>query len=463
MADIFKQRILGRLQGSTSGFAGAKKFADLAIKTNTENGKISSRGYERAIGILSPYLNSAKEMESIDAQRLVASYGSKLDKISTKEKNQNETVSSFKMQEMDSYFTSFDGDFGSFRRPTDLIGTTSEALDQLMLGVINAIDDKKTNDESTDALTGYLDDLQKRADSMRDLKNRYNNGELGEGQSLDGFGYYVDTNPLDGSIRRAALLPVGIAPEGLTGGFRRLDATTKVGGALLPVYAPATRDSYGEYKSKIGDATWSGTGDAALSAGNAVKSTHLFEQGGFDISDVNTFRTSKSGISNGSFGKGIIGKDTDGKPVESMFYRGNDGKLYNVDSATIDKFKKDPVLKSKIEGYVQQFSPTEMRGIAKEATTLPDERIGKESRITGAQIQATEAQSEADKLQNEGFFQKVWTGLKGTAGSLFSKEATQPTTSFFGRKNVPTKPEEIPTGGSTPDIIEGGKEFFRNQ
>lgn len=463
MTDIFKQRMLGRLQDiQDSGFARAKKLAALTIKTNTFNGKVSSRGYEQAMNILAPYTSSSKEMEALDAQNLVASYGNKLDKLSKKERDQNETVSSFKMQEMDSYFTSFDGDIGSFRKPTDLIGTTSESLDQLVLGVINAIDDKQANDESTDALYGYLDDLQKRADTMRDLKNRHENGELGEGQALDGFGYYVDTNPLDGSIRRAALLPVGIAPEGLTGGFKRLGATTRIGGALLPVYAPATRDSYGEYKAKVGDAVWSGTGDAALNADKAGNSKYLFEEGGFDISNVNTFRTSKSGISKGSFGKGLTGSDVDGKPVETIFYRGNDGKLYNVDQSTVERFKQDPILKSKLEGYVQQFSPTEIRNIAKEAITLPDDRIGKESRIAGFQSQAESAQTESDKLQNMGFFKKLWTGLKGTTEDLLSKKATQPTTSFFGSKNIPTKPE-IPMGGSTPDIVEGGKEFFRQQ
>ena len=48
---------------------------------------------------------------------------------------------------------------------------------------------------------------------MRDLRSKFERGELGEGQMLDGFGYYVDTNPLDGSIRGAALLPVGLAPK----------------------------------------------------------------------------------------------------------------------------------------------------------------------------------------------------------------------------------------------------------
>lgn len=440
------QRVLTRIQNS--GFARAKKLADLAIKTNVDSkGSPTQRGYEQAISYLQPFIGSGNQNEALDAQRLIASYGNTSTKLEKKGKDQTETVAAFKLQELDSYFSSFDGDVGSFRNPSDLIDTTSEALDNLTLGVINAIDEKQANGDSTDALSAYLNDLNKRADRMRDLKNKYVSGQL-NGQSLDGFGYYVDTNPLDGSIRSAALLPVGLAPEGLASGYRRLGSTADVGGARLPVYAPATQDANGEYIARVGDATWSGTGDGALQPKNATVSKNLFNEGGFNISDPTAFPLRSSNIDKGSFAKGFSGRDADGNPTESVFYRGNDNKLYKMDNGTLEQFKKDPVLKAKLNGYVTQFSPTEIKEFSREAVPFTERRATFESNVTSALSQSAAFKAEQTAQENRGFFSKV-------------KEGASRVASFFGNRNVPNKPEEAPTGGSAEAIVDNGAQFFR--
>lgn len=443
-----------------TGFGRAKKLADLAIKTNVDSsGSPTARGYEQALAYLQPYTGSSRESEALDAQKLVATYGNSIDKLASKKRSQDETVAAFKLQELDSYFTSFDGDAGGFRNPASLIGTTSESLDGLVLGVINAIDDKQSKNDSTDALYAYLNDLNKRADTMRDLRNKFEKGEL-TGQTLDGFGYYVDTNPLDGSVRSAALIPVGLAPEDVSKGYRRLEATANVGGALLPVYAPAQQNDVGEYTAKIGDAVWNGTGQGALQSGNAGKSKNLFQEGGFDISDRNVFALRKSSIEKGFFGRGFTGRDSEGNTVESVFYRGTDNKLYSVDQATIEQFRKDPLLSRKLDGYVAQFSPTEMRELSKEAVPFSEDKIGRESKITGLQAQADEAQAESDRMQNLGFFGQLREGLS-ISGERARVAGEARRSTFFENKNVPNKPEEAPTGGAPEDIIETGKQFFR--
>lgn len=445
-----------------SGFARAKKLADLAIKTNTDSsGSATARGYEQALTYLQPFTDSAKGNEAIDAQRLIAGYGNTLDKLSKKQRDQNETVSAFKLQEMDSYFTSFDGDTGGFRSPESLIGSTSEALDSLVLGVINAIDEKTASGDSTDALYAYMNDLNKRANTMRDLRNKFDNGEL-TGKSLDGFGYYVDTNPLDGSVRSAALIPVGLAPDGMTAGFHRLEATTKVGGALLPVYAPAQQDSQGGYIAKIGDATWTGTGTGALQGDGKTSNS---KEGEFSISDGSIFPVRKNAIDRGSFGKGFIGRDASGNPVETVFYRGADNKLYSVDQATVDQFKKDPLLAKKLDGYVPQFSPTEMQALSKEAVPLSGDRIAREGKIAGFQTQDAALRAEADRVQNRGFFSKLFNPRDETATTPAATPEATPTPtppSFFQKKNEPTPPAEPTVSGSANDLIDQGKGFFRS-
>lgn len=459
MASALTKRALSRI--ADSGFARAKKLADLAIKTNTDSsGSPTSRGYEQAIGLLQPFISSGNETEALDAQRLVAGYSNSFDKIGSKQRDQNETVAAFKLQELDSYFSTFDGDVGSFRRPGDLVGTTSEALDNLTLGVINAIDEKEANGDSTDALHSYLNDLNKRSDMMRDLRNKFEKGELGDGQSLDGFGYYVDTNPLDGSVRGAALLPAGIAPDGIANGYRRLEATTKVGNALVPVYAPVTKNANGEYTARVGDASWVGTGDAALRSNQAGNSKNLFKEGQFDIGDSKVYAVRKNNVEPGSFGAGFIGRDTDGNPVETVFYRGKDNKLYKVDNDTLERFKQDPLLSQKLDGYVPRFSPSEVMSLSQEAVPFTEDRIGVEGNLTRYEQEANVAKAEADRMNNlgalgfikEGFTQAAERG-RGMEGDGRAR--------FFENKNVSDKPQEPVVGSSVPDIVEQGKGFFR--
>ena len=453
------QRVLTRIQNS--GFSRAKKLATLAIKTNVDGkGNPTARGYEMAASYLQPYLASGNEKEAIEAQILLAGYNNSSIKTVKKEKDQTETVANFKLQEMDSYFTSFDGDVGSFRNPGDLIDTTSEALDNLVFGVINAIDEKQANNDSTDSLVSYLNDLNKRADNMRDLRNKYASGEL-TGKTLDGYGYYVDTNPLDGSVRSAALLPVGLAPDGLASGYRRLGATANVGGAMLPVYAPATQDAMGEYVARVGDAVWSGTGEGALQAKTASASKNLFSEGGFTISDPTLFPARSNTVGKGTFAKGFIGRDEQGNPVESVFYRGNDNKLYKVDKRTLEQFQKDPVLKGKLDGYVTQFSPSEIKELSREAVPFTDRRAAFESKVTSAVQEQAAFQAEASAEESKGFFARVKEGFQRVTGIGAQPEAEAPVSSFFNNKNAPNKPEEAPTGGSAEAIIDSGNSFFR--
>lgn len=478
MASPLTQRALQRV--GDSGFARAKKLADLAIKTNTDgSGQPTAVGYEQAIALLQPFIGSGKETEAIDAQRIVAGYSNSLTKLTKKEKDQTETVAAFKLQEQDAYFTSFDGDVGGFRNPSDLVGATSQSLDNLLLGVINAIDEKEANGDSTDALYAYMNDLQKRADTMRDISNRFERGELSEGQMLDGFGYYVDTNPIDGSIRGAALIPAGLAPDGLTTGYRRLEATTKLGGALLPVYAPAQKDAMGEYVARIGDATWVGSGDGALRGDKAVSSKSLFEEGNFNITDSSRYPVRKNTVDKGQFATALIGRDADGNPVDGIFYRGADNKLYSVDQATLDGFRADPVLKAKLEGYIPRFSPSEAQELARESVPFTPDRLGRESKITTLQTEADAAAAEAARWENMGFFEKVGEGFKSTfpgvaeAAQEGARNAVTDTivpgapvvraaTSFFAdRTNRQNKPDAAPTGGTGNEVIEGGKSFFR--
>lgn len=463
-----------------NGFSRAKKLADLAIKTNTDSkGSPTAAGYAQAIQLLQPYIASGTENQGIDAQRLIAGYSNSLDKLSGKQRDQNETVSAFKMQEQDAYFTKADGDYGSFRNPADLVGATSQALDGIVLGVMNAIDEKNANGESTDALEGYLKDISSRADQMRTLDTKFNSGQLGDGQVLDGFGYFVDTNPLDGSIRGAAIMPIANMPDKMGEGFKRLDATATLGKGMLPVYAPATQDQYGDYTAKIGDASWSGNpSNGALGKKGSTSSDYLFQAGGFDLKDNTKFALNKTVVNTGSFVSGLVGRDSEGNPVEGIFYKGVDNKVYKVDQATYDQFKNDPILGQKIAGYIPRVSPSDAQLLLKESAPISPDRITREGKIAGFQSAAETAKAESDRLNNLGFFGKIGEGIKGMTGTNSLTEAADKVVSgaavdfvtpgipavskfFANRINRQSSPDQAPTGGSGNAIIDAGKTLFR--
>lgn len=465
MPSALTQRALTRI--ADSGFSRAKKIAALSTKTNVNSkGQTTEQGYQAAIAALTPYLQSSNEKEALDAQIAIAGYNNALNKVVTGKRDQNEAVSSFKLQEADAYFTKFDGDVGSFRNPTDLIDTTSQSLDTLLVSLIDTIDKKHADGESTDALYAYYKDLNKRANDMRDLKNKFQKGELPSGQSLDGYGYYVDTDPITGQVRGAALIPVNNPPSGLIDGYKRLDATSQVGNSMLPVYAPAQKTSDGSYVARIGSNTWSGSDSGALTG---EKDASNLTDGKFTIKDSVAYPLASTNIQKGSFVRGYSGKDAEGNPVETMFYRGNDNKLYNVDQSTLEEFKKDPLLSQKLGGYVQQLSPTEIKELQAEAKPFTPDRLSYESKITDMNAKTAAAQAESDRLNPEGFFAKakvlgsqVIDELKNTPtlGTKTQDGVSAPRKSFFDRTNVPNKPDSAPTGENAKSIIDSGKKFF---
>lgn len=466
-------RAFKTVQGG-SGFARAKKLADLAIEKSTdESGKTTAQGLQQAIAMLEPFMSSSNE--GIDAQRIVADYGNKLRGIKAKELEQNETVSSFQRQEDALYFVRDDD---SFRDPSVLISDTSVALDSLILSVHDAIDEGRAQNKDVDGLLGYLDKLNKRGDAMRDLREKAENGMLGNGQSLNGFGYYVDTDPMTGDVRGAAIVPTDNAPDGVVSGFKRLGTTANVRGALLPVYAPAQKDANGKYVSKVGETTWSGSDSKALAANETGRFESFVSDGGFTLSDKNSFPIKEKTLSADSFGTGIIGRDVDGMPVHGLVYKSRDNNVYQIDDETRKKMEADPVMGSKLNGYIPRFSPEEFKQVIKTAKPFDDEIFAKESAIATMRNQT--ARMASDLAKDDGRMSifkdaagyigsKLRAGAQALDSSFQQSIATpsvvqrNPETRRVERvRNTPNKPDEASgVGNSGADIVDSGSGFFR--
>lgn len=447
-------RALTRVKATKSGLPQAKKLADLYIKshTNDSGDVVDPNVYQYAIDT---YL--AAFAGDVDADRKIAEYSNKVKDISSKQRNLEDTVASFKRQELDSWFNDVDGDVG-FRNPEVLALNTSQSLDNVLVQVLNAIDERRASNQSIDTLVTYADTLAQRADAMRDLSNKLVSGQLPSDTALDGYGYFVDTNPLDGSVRGAALVPVNMAPEDITKGMRRVEANSPIGTGKVPVYLPATQDEFGQWTAQIGSNKFTGSGTGALQ-GDKVD----FEKDGFNISDNTKYPVRTTSVNPGEFGRIPLGnRDESGKPVDSIIYRGFDNKLYSLDNPDVyAAVKGDQFLGKKLDGYVTRLSPLEAQEIRTQVQPLSTDVVARSSKILNLQNEASKARAEYDAINNQNVFQKVGMGLgiqaekvKEKVGGFFSNRVNQP--------SAPERDSQSSGGQSIGSkVVEAGKGFFR--
>lgn len=447
-------RALTRVQATKSGLPQAKKLADLYIKSHTNDAGdvVDPNVYQYAIDTyLAPFAGQ------VDADRAIATYANKVKDISSKARTLEDTVAGFKRQELDSWFNNVDGDVG-FRNPEVLAMNTSQALDNVLVQVLNAIDERRASNQSIDSLVTYADTLAQRADSMRDLSNKLVSGQLPSDQALDGYGYFVDTNPLDGSVRGAALVPVNNAPEDITKGMRRVEANAPLGTGKVPVYLPAQQDESGYWVAQIGSNKFSGSGTGALMGDKTD-----FEKDNFNINDNTRYPVKTTTLNPGDFGRIPLGaRDESGKPIDSIIYKGFDNKLYNLDNPDVyAAVKGDQFLGKKLDGYVTRLSPLEAQDVRTQVQPLSTDVVARSSKIMNLQSEAATARAEADRLENRGFFEKVGSGLAEEAGQV--KKAV---TGFFSsRVNKPAGQERDnqSSGGQSvgEKVINAGKGFFK--
>ena len=435
MASPLTKRALQTI--SDSGFARAKKLADLAIKTNTDSsGKTLARGYEQAIEILTPYTVSDGN-DGIDAQRIVAGYNNSFTKLQNTRNKTNRTVGQFKIDENEIFFvTPTSGNRADIMR--DIPSMVSQISDELSLhtfAVENAIEEAKANGESADELETYLMSVSKRQRMMLELNNDLLNGEISDESVLNGYGLYVDADPNDGELLGVSVAPLYDLPPGIeSSNFARVDSSVAFGGGYIPVLGRVTTDGLGMKTVKIGNKVWDGTGSEELQFNKKLSNEQQFENnpGDFNLTSV----TDKGvGMRPGSFSKGYTGFDAEGNPKETIFYAGKDGKVYTLDDEALSTFKNDPMIDSGI----------------KKATRV-DSSFAKNLLTTESVKPLRFSPFNPRPAHNEPNIDSTGTALQPVASPA----------SFFEGKNTPTPPKEPVISSSTPDIVEEGKSFFRN-
>lgn len=461
---------------ANTGSAGARasKLADIYLKGRTNSAGVITdpTAYDQAIAMLTPYA------DNLSVQKKIATLQNQQKAVSAKSFDQTITLSNFKRGVSESIFATNDGS----RDIPSLAFNTSIKLDDALTSLSFAIQSLQEQGKSTDQLEDYRKDLSKLANAQRDLVNKFNTGTADP--SLDGFGYYIHTNPVDGSILGAALLPTQLAPSEVKDGLIRVQNTTQLGNSKLPVYVSANKLEDGTYSAKVGSTSWvsdSNNKDLLVPS----DTNNLSTDASFDIKDSTKFPLSSASnsLKVGQFGRMVVGQDS-GETKYAYFFKGHDNIVRNIDQSGLDRLKNDPVMSQRLGSYIPLLNPEEV-STYKNIQPFDDKSVKTEglwankmqadANVAAAQQQQDSTNNLYDKADDVlgrgaravgGFFSKIFKGNpddKSMLQSAAEKAGAYPPKPV--QSNVTNKPTSMqtPTEGVNPsNIIEKGKSFFRN-
>lgn len=453
--------------GGGSAIARAKKVADLYIRNNTDSaGNVTDPAVYQYVmnNILAPYA------DDLSVQQKIASYGNKVKELNSKAFDQDNTLGIFKQNTQNALYATGN----VIRDPAKMAMMSTAALDNNVNAIDLAIAHAKETGKAYDKLEEYRKTVADMANGQRDLLNNLQSGA--NPQTLDGYGYFVKTNPIDGSLIGAALLPLNSAPEEVKQGMKRIDNSVGLNGSKIPVYLPATKDADGTFNAKLYGNTWTGAeSDPTLTGDNTPDFSN---KDAFDLQDQTKFPIKKNTLLPGSFGQALSGVK-DNINQYTYYYRGQDGKVRQLDQAGLDAFKKDPMFASKLS-YIPSVSPDEIKSfgsIDRLDPSLVGQWSGQMQADQDAAAARAKAQADADAANSP--WTKVGGALKSAASAAGETvkqniggilggplgAAAQAAAGFFvNRVNRANKPDQAPQGTKTsynaPDVVDKGKQIF---
>lgn len=457
---LYTQRNAG---GSSSGVTAAKKLAELYVSTHTnEKGQVNNPAvYTHAIETyLAPYAGN------VDADNAIADYVNKTKSLTNKFNTMKQSVSQFKLQERDIFYIT---PSSAYRDDIlgDLPSMVSQISDELSihnLEVLRAIDTAEANGDDTADLETYLLSSQKRLNKMIELNNDLLTGEVSQGELYNEVGIFIDSDQDDGSVRGIGIMPIEDLPFGMSKDeFKRIEASTDLGGGFLPVYGTYGQNQYGEWQVNINGNRWSGTGNQPLQfeGRESVNPDLDAENGGFSLGNL---QMKAPGVQANKFFKGYTGFDENNNPKEQYYYADAQGQIYSVSDTDLTSLKNDPTQAGLIKNATRVDSEfarnVERSNVVKpysEAPALP------------AQPVATPPTTPAQ--ESGGFFQRAGRFIK----NLFSSPEGEPVSSgmqtstpafFQNRTNAPSAvqtPQQVGGAAQPNDIISQGASFFRGK
>lgn len=456
MATSLGSRAIARMQGGGSGFSDAKKIADLYVSTNTnDEGEVKDPAvYERVISqILAPYEGT------IDGQNLIADYRNKMKKLTSAKNDADTTLSALRQKEYSAWYVdedneSADGSSSGFRNPAWVAQVTSESLDMILAETLDLREKKAADNKDVSTLDSYIAELTRRSDRMRSIATQL---EDGVDANLDGYGYYVDSDPNTGAIRGASFMPTDVNFSELSKGTIRTDSMVTVGNKKVPVYLPYIKQEDGTNIARFGGTEY--TGD-----------TNLLSGGEPDVAftDKSRYQGGGSGVEMNKIYQTFTGKtNVDGSYKKDYLYVSPDNKIYRFG-------EDDPKGKELIESMrsisgmkdIPRLSPVDVNKFYVEPLPTNSSQIT-QSAVRSAKIdkytqEAAVYEAEATRLENQSELGKVIENAPGVIGRGISAVS-----SFFSRKNRVNTPDKTSTSingqSSGKDVVDSGSGFFRNR
>ena len=451
--------------GTASGVTMAKKLADLYVSshTNEAGNVVDPAVYQHAIETyLLPYAGN------IDADNAIANYTNSMKKIANKHATSKQAVGNFKLQERDIFFVT---PSSSYREDIlgDLPTMVSQITDELALHnleILRAIDTAEANGDNTHELESYLIQSQTRLNKMMELNNDVLTGSVNQGELFNEIGIFIDADQDDGSVRGIGVLPID-GMEGLPGlnkdDFRRIEASTDLGGGFLPVFGTYGQNQWGEWQVNINGNKWSGTGNQPLQfeGRESVNPNLDAEDGAFSISNL---QMKTPGIQANRFFRGYTGFDENNNPKEQYYYADAQGMVYSVSDEDVASLRNDPTQSSFIRNAT--LVDTDFARNIEQSNVV---RPYSDAPPPPAQPTPTAVATPAE--ESGGFFSRAANFVKG----LFRAPEGEPqasgtqtsTPSFFAnRTNTPSAvqtPQEVGGAAQPNDIIAQGDSFFRSQ
>jgi len=434
MAGAFAKSAFKSIEGS--GASRAKKLADIYIKQHMTGTKVDSpEVYQYVIdNYLSPFA------DSLDVQKTIADYENKQEQLAINKQKVSGSLAALKLKEQGSWYVDSDEDFDTFRDPLAVAQDTSYNLDGLVAEAIMAKNEMEERNQDTSEITSYIYDLSKKADRMRSVVTEISNGGTG---LKEGYGYYLDVDPNTGKIRGASFAPTDLSVKEAQEGKVRTDSKVKVGSASIPVYVSAYKNDAGEYVSKFGGTEY--LGNSNLISGNDSE---------INLGDKNVYGYDGLSLERGKMYSAFTGETyQDGTPKKKFYYRGFDDSVYSFD-------ENDPKGQELIDSMqavgaidknnIPRINAYTALGVVSKPLSETTKSFSSDPKIYKYQQEAQQYQSEADRLNNLGFFGRIKENVKIATGN------------YDDNINVPNKPEEEKSA-TTESFIDKAKGFFKKR
>lgn len=456
----FSQKGLTRIKSNVG--TRATTASDIYIKSNTgANGSVTDPTvYQNAISMLQPYAGEPA------VQLKMAEYANSAKALTAAATDQATTLAQFRQSLDGALFAKGDAN----RDPYTLARNTADLLNTALTSLDQNITTLKGQNKSTDTLVTYRQYLAQAAQQETDLVNGLANGTVNPEQ--DGYGYYVKTNPADGSLQGVALLPADVSNlTDTTKNMKRLATTANIGTgtatATVPVYMTSTTDSNGQSQAILGTVA-----SGHQQVWNGASSSAQPLSGGDDTLDLTTSQAKQqypfqqnTTLQPGQIGKVLTSVDSNGNPQYTTYYKAKDGSLNVItDPAALSALQSDPVLGKAASNPID----LSVDDVSAMGTSTPMSLKNLQGMVDNPAYSAPPPAPAAAPAQ-PGFFQtaeKDVGAVANAAGGVLNNVGGA-ISGFFSRKNrapaTPAQPSATVNGQpSAPDVVNAGQKFFQS-